>query len=422
MFDLVMRILVFTHNYVPEGNAPALRFHGMCTAWATMGHDVQVITCTPHFPRGIVYDGYKNSFLRHEIVDGVDVLRVWTYVTPNKGFFKRTIGFLVYMVVAFFVSLFQKRPDVIIGTSPQFFAAWAGLLSSRCRWRRIPFIADIRDLWPDSILAVGAVKKSTALRLVYWLEHRLYREATRIVVVSDAFFGRLEEKGVDRKKMTLIPNGVDRERFEDRSPDEEFRVKYGLVGKFVCVYVGTIGMASGLNVVLDAAERLRESDRSDIVFVLVGDGAVKNELQAEAERRGLENVVFTGLLPKEKIPGILAVADACLVHLKKHPEFRDVMPSKMFEAAATGKPILLGVDGEAARWLRAAGAGLCFEPENVEDLLNVLRRVVADAEFRTGCGKRGRQYVFQNHDQRVFAERYVELMQSIVPATSPVPL
>jgi len=409
-----MRILVFTHNYTPEGNALASRFTAMCAHWVSIGHDVQVITCTPNFPMGVVYDGYKNRFVQHEIMDGVDVTRVWTYVTPNTGTLKRMANFIVYMIVAVWVSLFQKRPDVIIGSSPQFFAAWAGLLSSRFRWQRIPFIAEIRDLWPDSIIAVGAMKNKKVLAIVYWLEKLLYRKATHIVTVGPGYCEDLKDKGVPEKKISIVPNGVDKKLFHDVSPDEEFRRRYDLDGKISCGYIGTIGMASGVEVVLDAAEQLKKQGRNDIKLFLIGDGAERESLQTNAKKRGLDNLVFTGMIPKTQVPGVLATMDICLVHLKKKPLFTRVLPSKIFEMAAMRKPIIMGVEGFAAKLIQEANGGICIEPENIDQFYHALLKLADNADLRRGFGEKGCEYILHHYDREKFAKQYLDLMDSII--------
>lgn len=409
-----MKILVFTHNYSPEGNALASRYAGMCPHWVKMGHEVQVITCTPNFPMGVVFEGYKNRFIQHEMVDGVKVTRVWTYITPNKGMFKRMINFIFYMFMAIFAALFQKRPDVIIGTSPQFFAAWAGLISSRLHWHRVPFIAEIRDLWPDSIVAVGAMKNKRTLAFIYLLEKWLYKGATRIVTVGPGYVEDLKEKSVPLERISVIPNGVDKELFSVQVPDEKFREKYGLVGKMTCAYVGTIGMASGLEMMLDAAEKLKEMKRDDIKLLLIGEGAERERLQREAERRSLDNLILTGMIPKKEIAGVLAAIDICLVHLKKQPLFTRVLPSKIFEMAAMRKPIILGVEGFSAQLLQDANAGICIEPENTDEFLAALHQLANDPGLRERYGNDGHDYVLKYYDREVLAKQYIDIMNQMI--------
>ncbi len=413
-----MRILVFTHNYTPEGNAPASRFTAMCSRWAGMGNDVQVITCTPNFPLGVVFDGYKNKFVQHETIDGVDVTRVWTYVTPNSGTLKRMVNFVAYMFMAVWIALFQKRPDVIIGTSPQFFAAWAGLISSRLHWRRVPFVAEIRDLWPDSIVAVGAMKNKRMLAFIYWLEKLLYRHAAHIVTVGPGYVEDLKEKGVSEQKISVIPNGVDKELFLGQVADEKFRTKYDLNEKIACAYIGTLGMASGLDVVIDAAENLKKQGRDDMRIFFIGDGAVRETIESTAKERDLDNIIFTGMIPKQEVPGVLAAMDICLVHLKKRPLFTRVLPSKIFEMAAMAKPIILGVEGFAAKLIQEANCGICIEPENAEELVSAMEQLANDPELRRRLGENGKKYVLTHYDREKLAEQYCDLILTLLRSSN----
>jgi glycosyltransferase involved in cell wall biosynthesis len=408
-----MRILIFTHNYFPEGNALASRFTAMCQHWATLGHEVQVITNTPNFPIGQIFDGYKNKFVQHEIINGVHVTRVWTYITPNKGTLKRMINFIVFMFMSVWIALFQKCPDVIIGSSPQFFAAWAGLISSRLHWCRVPFIAEIRDLWPDSIVAVGAMKNKKLLAIIYWLEKLLYRWATHIVTVGPGYAEDLKDKKVPKEKISIIPNGVDKELFLGQLPDENFRAKYGLEHKIACAYLGTIGMAAGLEIVLNIAEQLQKQNRNNIVFFLIGDGADREILQKDAEKRQLNNVIFTGMIPKNNIPAILAAIDICFVHLKKKQLFTRVLPSKIFEMAAMKKPIILGVEGFAAQLIREADAGICIEPENTNNFLEAIEILVQQPELQKKYGEHGHHYVLKHYNRKHLAEQYISVIESI---------
>jgi glycosyltransferase involved in cell wall biosynthesis len=347
------------------------------------------------------------------LIDGVQVTRVWTYITPNKGTLKRMINFTVFMFMAVWIALFQKRPDIIIGSSPQFFAAWAGLISSRLHWPRIPFIAEIRDLWPDSIVAVGAMENKKLLEIIYLLEKLLYKWATHIVTVGYGYAEDLKEKGVPKEKISIIPNGVDEELFLNQLPDEDFRAKYDLEHKTACAYIGTIGMAAGLEIVLDAAEQLQKCCRNDIIFFLIGDGAEREKLQQDAENRQLNNLIFTGMIPKNNVPKILAAIDICFVHLKKKPLFTRVLPSKIFEMAAMKKPIILGVEGFAAQLIREADAGICIEPENINAFLEAIEILVQQPELRKNYGEHGQQYVLRYYNRKHLAEKYINVMESI---------
>lgn len=406
-----MRILFFSHYFPPEGNAPATRTYENCRRWVAAGHDVTVITCAPNAPEGVVYEGFKNRLYQKEQMDGIDVRRVWTYVAANKGFLRRSINFVSYMCTALFFSLFVKRPDITIATSPQFFCGWAGVLCSKLR--RTPFILEIRDIWPESILAVGAMKKSLTIRLLEWLELRMYAAANHIVTVGDGYRQKLLEKGVPESRISIVMNGVDRETFVPCPPDERLKEEWGLQGKFICGYVGTIGMACGLNTVLETAQALEAQGNGDVVFMLVGDGAMKTELEDRAASLGLDNVVFTGRRPKAQIPAFLSIMDVCLVCLRKSELFTTVMPSKIFEAAAMRKPIINSVSGFAGDFIDEAHAGVNIEPENPAQLLETVLLLKNTPEMREEYGASGMNYVLSHYDRSELAAAYLEIIQDI---------
>ncbi len=406
-----MRILFLTHYFPPEGNAPAARVYNMARRWVRYGHEVEVITGVPNVPAGKVYPGYRNRLHQMEEMEGVRVRRVWTWLAPNKGTVRRSLNYLSYAVASVAAGLFVKRPDVLLATSPQFLCGCAGALLSR--WRRVPFILEIRDIWPESIAAVGAVRKSFVLRQLERLEQWMYRRAARIVTVGEGYRDRLVERGVSAERIAVIPNAPDWDLFSPRPPDEEIRREYDLANRFVVAYVGTIGMASGLHVVLRAAAALKKQKRDDIVFLLVGDGAICDDLRRAAQRESLDNVRFTGLQPKARIPAFLATADACLVHLKRQPLFRSVLPSKMLEAAAMAKPIILGVEGYAADLLAQMQAGIAIEPENAETLVAAIEQLAREPERAKQMGLAGYRYVREHFNLDTLAGVYESLLREV---------
>jgi len=412
-----MRILFLTHYFPPEGNAPASRTYETCKRWVRDGHEVVVITGVPSAPEGVVYDGYRRRLApQRERMDDIEVIRVWSYVAPNKGILRRILNFVSFMVSATIVGLFVRRPDVLIATSPQFFCGWAGVLLSRLR--RLPFVLEIRDLWPDSIIAVEALKEGLLIRLVYRLEAWMYAAADHIVTVGEGYRAELLAKGAAPDKVTVVPNGIDAEVFYPLEPDPALQRELGLEKRFVCSYLGTIGMACGLRVVLDAARILRERGVDDVVFLLVGDGAARQDLEAQARAEGLDAVRFLGRQPKSRVPPLLALSNVALVHLKREPLFSTVLPSKIFEAAAMERPILLGVEGHAAKLIKDHDMGLCFEPENAEQLVAALGRLRADPELRRRLGENGRQLVTKSFNRDSLARQFLVLLGSVVDRSS----
>ena len=382
-----MRILFLSDNFPPEVNAPASRTFEHCREWVRAGHEVTVITCAPNFPTGKVFAGYRNRLRSSETVEGIKVIRVWSYIARNAGVIRRILDYLSFMMSAIVAGLFVQRPDIIVATSPQFFTACAGRVLGTLRRR--PWVFELRDLWPDSIAAVGAMRESLGLRLFRKLELHLYRHARGIVPVTHSFKRYLVERGVRADKIEVVTNGADLTRFAPRPRDAQLEAQFGLAGKFVAGYVGTHGMAHGLETLLDAATRLRDMpDGKRFHFILLGEGARKRELQQLAEERRLDNVLFLDLVSKDEVARYWSLLDVSIIHLRATPLFSSVIPSKMFECMAMGIPILHGVQGESADIVEKEGAGLVFEPGNSEALVSVLRRVADDRELYAGLQAR----------------------------------
>ena len=408
-----MHGLFLSHYFVPENYAPEARVLAMAKEWARVGHRVTVLTCAPNVPAGVVYEGYENRPYQEEWIDGIRTARVWTYLAANKGRVRRGLNFLSYMATAGVAgSLIRPKADVVIATSPQFFAGWAGLPVARAHGA--PFVLEVRDIWPDSITAVGALEEGRIIHALERLEKALYDGADHIVAVGEGYRRNMLRKGVAPEKVSVVTNGVDAGLFTPRPPDAELRARLGFAPEtFVIAFAGTIGMASDLGVVLDAAHRLRAQGRDDIAFLLIGDGAQRAELEERARAEGLDNVVFTGLVPRPDLPRYLASSDACLVHFRKQDLFAQILPSKFFEDAAMEKPILLGFEGEARAMLDEAGCGVAFEPSSDAALAAGAVRLADD---RAGCarmGEAGRRYVLEHFDRRLLAHDYLGILERV---------
>lgn len=374
-----MHILFLTENYPPEVNAIASRVSERAAYWARDGHDVTVITSFPNFPQGRLYAGWRQKWFASESVDGVRVVRVRTYIARNERVLKRTIDFISFMIAAVIASFRLPRPDVVVATSPQFFAAVGGWLVSVLKWR--PFVFELSDLWPASIRAVGAMRDGLLLRLVERLELFLYRRAARIVALTEAFKRNLVRRGIDAAKVCVVINGVELARFSPRQRDPVVERELGLAGRFVVGYIGTLGMAHDLGNAIQAAAILRK--HGDIRFMFMGDGADKPAVAAEAGRLGLENVVLADPRPKESMPSCWSVCDVALVHLKDDPVFAEVIPSKIFEAMAMGLPILLVAPrGEASSIVEREGVGVVVPAGRAELLAQAVEALAADPARR----------------------------------------
>jgi glycosyltransferase involved in cell wall biosynthesis len=384
----LMHILFLSDNFPPEVNAPASRTYEHCRQWVAAGEKVTVITCAPNFPKGRVFDGYQNLIWQEQEMDGIRVVRVWSYITANEGFVKRVLDYTSFMLSAFVASLFIRRVDLVVGTSPQFFtavAAWAvGAV------KRKPFVFELRDLWPESIKAVGAMTESTAIRWLEKLEMFLYRRADRIVSVTHSFRDTLMRRGIDGSKITVVTNGVDVGRFSPRPKDTELLARLGWEDCFVAGYIGTHGMAHALETLLDAMKAMQSSaNGTQIRLLMLGDGARKAELRAMAVEMGLTNIAFVDTVPKEEVARYWSILDVSVIHLRRTELFATVIPSKLFECMGMGLPVLHGVAGESARIVEDEGVGVVFEPENSGQLVLELLRLQADPALRGRLGNAG---------------------------------
>jgi len=407
-----VRILFLSHYFPPEVNAPATRTYEHCKQWVKMGHQVTVVSCVPHHPMGKAYPGYKNKLVHVEYKDGIKAIKILTYITANEGFIKRTSNYVFYMVMVTLLAPFLSKADVVISTSPQFFNGLAGYIVSRIK--RAPWLLEIRDLWPESIVAVGALNNRKLIAVLESIESFMYRKADFIVPVTNAFKEHIVARGGRQERIEVIRNGVDLSFFAEQAPDEAYAESIGVKGKFVASYVGTHGMAHGLDVIIEAAELLRR--REDIVFLMAGEGAERQRLADEISTRQLNNIVMLGQLPKEDMPRLWSVSDASLVLLRKLDLFLTVIPSKIFESMAMKKPIIIGVAGESKEIIQDANAGIAIEPENASALAAAIVKLADSPALCREYGDKGSEYVAAHFDRQVLAQRYEQKLSALCDA------
>ncbi len=405
-----MHILFLTDNFPPEGNAPATRTYEHAVEWVKAGHQVTVITCAPNFPEGVLYEGYRNRWYQREAMGGINVVRVKTYITANEGFVKRILDYISFGVMGFIAGLFQKKPDVIVSTSPQFFCACGAWLLSAVRFK--PWVFELRDIWPASITAVGAMKKGMVIRALEKLELFLYRRADRIVSVTNSFKTELIERGVDGDKIDVVVNGVDLSAYQPAKAKDRFLAEqYGLADKFVVAYIGTHGLAHALDKVLDAAAILQE--RRDICFLFAGGGAGRAPLEAAAAQRGLPNVVLVPRQPKAMMPALWSVCDISLISLRDTPLFEKVIPSKIFESMGMGLPMIISCpEGEATAIIRETDSGLVVPPESPRKLADTVLELHEDPGRLQALAANSAQAA-PLYDRKAMAERMLGVFERI---------
>ncbi len=407
-----MHILFLTDNFPPESNAPASRTFEHCREWVRAGHTVTVITCAPNFPKGKVFDGYSNRLWQQEVVSGIRVIRVWSYINANEGFVKRILDYQSFMLSATLAAPFVRSVDVVVGTSPQFFTACAAYLVSRMK--RIPFVFELRDMWPESIKAVGAMKDSAVIRVLERIEMFLYHKAARIVTVTYAFKNTLMRRGINNQKIEVVTNGVDLSRFSPQAKDAQLLTQHRLDGKFVAGYIGTHGMAHALETLLRAAKILQQTPGAENIHVLfLGDGARKAELVKQTQEMGLGNVLFLDAVPKDQVKRYWSVLDVAVIHLRKTELFTTVIPSKLFECMGMGLPVLHGVAGESADIVVREKVGEVFESENEQQLVEGLLCMRDQPEAYAGYQQHGLEAAIR-YDRRHLALKMLQVFNDLI--------
>ena len=405
-----MRILILTDRFWPEIAAPSFRLIEHARAWVAAGHAVTVVTCVPNFPRGVVFEGYKNRLWQKETKDGITIIRLGTYMTANEGTVKRTLDYVSYMLAAILWAPRYPKFDVVLASSPPIFVALAGWGVSFLRGR--PWVFEIRDLWPASIRAVGA-SKSRVLDLVEGLELLLYRQADRILSLTHSFKTDLTSRGVPASKIDVVTNGVDAAQFSRERATFDARSALG-VGREVVLagYIGTVGLAHGLRTMVEAAELL--GARPDVKLLILGEGAESAALEAEAKRRGLTNLIFHGHVKHDLMPSYLAALDVSIIHLKPDPLFKTVIPSKIFESMAMGVPMIMAVEGESAQIVRDADAGVCIPSGDAEAMANAVIALADRPDERKRLADNGMRVVVTQYARTPLALAAMRTLEQAV--------
>jgi colanic acid biosynthesis glycosyl transferase WcaI len=413
-----MKILYVSQYFPPEMGAPAARAAELGQHWAEAGHDVSILTGFPNHPTGVVPPEWRSRFHRliyREKTGRVEVFRTWLWPLPNRKAHERMRNYASFCLSAGLRGLGIPSPDVIIATSPQLLVGLSGWWLSCAK--RVPFVFEVRDLWPESLIAVGAGDGLSLLhKSLSALADFLYRRSDHIVVVSPAFKEHLmKHRHVPPGKISIVQNGVETKLFAPSNADANHRLRQriGAEGKFLVCYVGTMGWAHGLETLLDAASQL-QTQRPKVLFVLIGEGADKERIKSISQSRGLNNIRFFDQQPRETIPAFISASDACLVLLKKTDVFKTVIPTKMLEFMSCARPVILGVDGQARQMVEEAGAGIVIEPESSAALVQAICQLGANPELGLALGQRGREYILRNLSRRQTADCYLGVLEELL--------
>ncbi len=410
-----MHIGYLAHWFYPETGALAGRAHELGRFWLSAGCKVSVLTAMPNHPEGRIRAGYRGKRAMVEQVDGITVYRKW--LIPNA---KRTAagialnhGSLSLHVIAAAVVDRVPSPDIWITSSPPLFTGAAG--APIARLQGVPFVFEVRDLWPDYFAEMGVLRNRWILSTLYRLEAALYRNAAAVVTVAESARIRIiREKGVDQGKVFAIPNGVDLSKFkasEDLRTSK--RAELRLQDKFIVAYVGNHGLGQGLRSVVDAASIVR--NRSDIHFLFVGDGAERDAVVRRVTESELTNVTLLRTCPREEVPAFYQAADVCLVPLADVPSFRCTIPSKLFEIMGSSRAVIGALAGESAELIERSDAGLVVPPEDPAALSDaVIRMAGMTASAREQLGRNGRRFVEERFDRSTLARRYLEILEGVL--------
>ena len=396
--------------------APAARAVELARHWVRLGHDVTVLTGFPNHPTGFVPVEWRprlRNRVYRETVEGIKVVRTWLLPYPNRKAYERMLNYSSFCVSAALRGLGVERPDVVIATSPQLLVGPAGWWIAR--WKKVPFVFEVRDLWPESLVAVGVGQENSALhRALASVAGFMYWNSAKIVVVTPAFKEHLIRYWkVPAEKIAVVENGVETDLFAPEIAEAGLREQLGITGRFVACYVGTMGLAHGLDTLIEAAGQLQRT-RPEALFLLVGEGADKERIRGLAASRGLQNLLFVDQQPRERIPAFINASDVCLVLLKKTELFKTVIPTKMLEFLSCAKPVILGVDGQARQLVEEARGGIVIEPENADALVQAVERLAASPREREEMGRNGRAYIAGKYSRSSTAETYLKILCDVI--------
>lgn len=407
-----MKIALVSQLFWPEVGAPSARGLEMARVWRDQGHQVKIVTAFPNHPTGVIPEEYRGQTFMVEDVEGLEVFRSFIYATPNEGFIRRVLSHLSFMAS----SVVQTLPrlgdvDIIVATSPPFFPVISSLVFSLAK--QVPFIFEVRDLWPGVFEELGVIENPAVLGLLEQVELALYKRASRVVVVTDSFVEDIAGRGIPEGKIEVVKNGVDLDFFRAVDGGNIYRDEFGVEADFIVSYLGTHGISQALTSHIEAAEHL--ADRDDIAFVFVGQGAEKDDLRALATEKGLEHVHFFGNQPKKRMPQLYSHSDACFVPLRDIPMFSSFIPSKIFEILACETPVIGSVRGEAAELLRDSGAAIVTDPENTVGLVDAVVELEGmTAQERDDMGAAGRRFATERFSRTSLAKKYIDIFRDIL--------
>ncbi|MDA2918195.1 glycosyltransferase family 4 protein [Desulfobacterota bacterium AH_259_B03_O07] len=412
-----MKILYVTQYFPPEMGAGSSRAYEFSKYWVELGHHVTVLTCFPNYPTGVVPEEYRSRMKKlvlKEKIDNINIIRTWNYPTKFNSSIRRVLNYVSFLTSASLVAPFIEKHDLVLATSPPPLVGLAGFFISR--FKKIQLVFETRDLWPEVMPYLGAGEESSkSYKVVDWLVGFLYKKSHCIVALTESFkYTLIYKKNIAASKIEVIENAVDTEFFKPISCIEKEKKLFGLEGKFIVSYIGTIGLSHGVGLVLNAAKQLK-SILPNLVFLVVGEGGEKDRLLALKEKEDLTNVIFFKKQPRNMVPKIINASDICLVLVRKGRYFKEVISAKMFEFMACGKPIIVGADSETKKiGIEYGKAGLHVEPGNINELVKAIIKLYNEPGSRKKLGENGRRYVVKEYSRLDKAREYIEIFENVV--------
>jgi glycosyltransferase involved in cell wall biosynthesis len=406
-----MHILLIHQAFTALDEPGGTRHYEFALELVAQGHQVTVIASPVSYLTGAAsLPGSSTAQKMHDGPEGLRILRAYTYPALHKSFVHRVFAFISFMTSSFFIGLGVRNVDLVWGTSPPIFQGVTAWLLARLK--RVPFLFEVRDLWPTFAIAVGVLQNPVLIKLSFWLEHFLYRHADRVMVNSPGYVAHVTQGGA--KNVELIPNGADPEMFDPSADGRAFRSANQVEDKFALIYAGAHGMSNDLGVVLAAAGLLQQwTETKNIVILLLGDGKEKPGLQEEAARMHLENVLFLPPIPKNGMAEALAGADACLAILKPLEEYKTTYPNKVFDYMAAGRPVVLAIDGVIRQVVETAGCGFFVQPGDAVALAKVIRQLADDRAAAREMGLHGRRYLEEHFSRAIVAGKLNQIIQQL---------
>lgn len=405
-----MKILFLTQYCPPEVGAPQNRIFEMAKHLKKFGHEVTILTAMPNYPKGEIFDGYKGKKLVKEELDGINIVRTSIYTSKEKTFVKRLRNYLSFTFSSVFTGAKNVGDqDVVIVESPPLFLGWSGYVIAKKK--KAKFIFNVSDLWPESAVKLDMLHNKMLINMSTRLEEFCYKKAAAVTGQTQGIVDNIVSRGFGKDKVHLITNGIDTDLFKPENRSVEFRQEWNIDDKFAICYAGIHGIAQGLEVIINAAEMLKE--HKDIQFVFVGEGPEKPRLMEMVKEKGLNNVKFVGLQPKKNMPKIVASMDAAIIPLKKLDLFKGALPSKMFETLSSETAIILSAEGEAEKLIKAAKAGITVEPENAREVADAVLKLYENRELAKEMGQNGRKYVMEHYSRKNITKKLEKILEDL---------